>query len=555
MSARALSKLALALWAASLLLPALVANEGVFAGLYILALGWMTGGGCVAWWANLCLIPAFRAVRLEKPTHVHWVVLAALLSLDTFRLTGIPSAVGVPPLLYGYGLGALLWFASILILWIATGQKMVAEAIADERSPTQSAAFRGAGAAALVILIGLTATKATLDRVTGNEEEQRRLSLVDFDQGAALVKRGFVCNKEPFRARALVYPDGVIDMTDAVVAEPDGTSPLDLLAQGASVIRVNQLDYRRASDHRAEYFEARQGHGEAAVRVTRTVQPAEEVKHRQKTLKVGIPSSGREASYVWEQSGTADRSSGELTWRYETCPALTYEDGLEVGLLLQLLGLSGRPDQRIGNLVQEMLKNEAVHTRPVVPILIDGLGREALDTGCSADVRIGEGPEGQYREFLVPYAMLGYPLQLGSTRFFHPFGATGRTLHCSDDFGYLAGYNHTVPSGELDREGRAQYSLKVRKIGLDDGHVEWTLEAPLSAWLRSDPTGQPPLAIRVEGVRDTSRELLVSLSIVWREPAGPEERYPTKLALSVPLDGFSGATARPPLESPPVPIG
>ena len=49
---------------------------------------------------------------------------------------------------YGYGPGAVLWLCSIFTLWIATGQKMVEWAIADEADARPGRIFRTVGVVA-----------------------------------------------------------------------------------------------------------------------------------------------------------------------------------------------------------------------------------------------------------------------------------------------------------------------------------------------------------------------------------------------------------------------
>ena len=227
-------------WLISLALPGISLYSGSYHGFMILLLGWMSGN--FAWFANIFLgYTYFRIVISAKSAPVFSVLMATALSLDTFRMTKalIDEGGGTSPV-FGYGVGAVFWFMSISLFWVATAFR-VREI--DEASTTPSLAqriFQGSGIGLLLTVTVGSLVFGLADRHGANLTERKRLE-------SAAFKRGQVCKTENYRALPIPQPlNGPISISGEAAEWKYyfWDSPLDFLKWGATTVRVDDIDYK-----------------------------------------------------------------------------------------------------------------------------------------------------------------------------------------------------------------------------------------------------------------------------------------------------------------------
>jgi hypothetical protein len=239
--------LSLALWLASLALPALISDtpHHTVWGMNILLVGWLgivgvlavgedVGWlGVLAWWANpIYLLVLGKTLRRKRPpavspyatgfdlAFVSYVALA-LASL-TVLLSRYPvnAAGGFAPIV-GYGPGALLWYLAILSIVYVVSR--------DAGNPTAPKLLVGAVGIVCVAYTAQLAWRA----VGSNQSEREQLPVYS-------AKRGLICS-----ARATPLP--ILEPQPAIRLEAKSKVWLESLRNWrVSAVQIGSLEYTRA---------------------------------------------------------------------------------------------------------------------------------------------------------------------------------------------------------------------------------------------------------------------------------------------------------------------
>jgi hypothetical protein len=212
----------------------LYSGQRHLSGFEILAIGWLSPLVLnFAWFANIFfLYGIFRLLSGGVP--IKSAILAALLSFDTFRLSKIllDEGGGTSPV-YGYGWGAVLWFASVFVMLTAVGTRQrETNELHDYTQPF--------GLFLLMITLGTASYFAIHDRMVANDAEAQRLTKIAF-------KRGKVCSTpEPvvtIPIRNLSGPVEVVIEKNTLHANYPFAQIKDLSKWGIPTIRIGNTDY------------------------------------------------------------------------------------------------------------------------------------------------------------------------------------------------------------------------------------------------------------------------------------------------------------------------
>jgi len=240
--------ISIALWAASLPLNAIILydNQGL-KGYMVLVIGSSLPmafihpviglAGFVSyfpWYANLFFwLSILTAGRKEKSWPLGFSLTAALMAAGTPWVKSIPqSAAGPGPEVYGYGLGAFVWWAAMLLLPIAFLSKRL------RPGTTQLMLMLIFGA--LLLVVG---GKAALDRINPNTEEQEY-----FAKHNVLIKYAAVCEEPVFEASNQIETPSILEIS----GKPGYFSVTRLLRAGFPVVRERGWDhsYHQTNGHR-----------------------------------------------------------------------------------------------------------------------------------------------------------------------------------------------------------------------------------------------------------------------------------------------------------------
>lgn len=157
---------ALGLWFVSLFLPCIIKFPPArsVVGLEILVTGWLSPvAGNLAWFANPFFLIA--VVRILTGKAAPGMALAAVvLGLHTFWLTHLPNSIGSHPI-YGFGWGAILWFASLLLMMAAAGSLQYEKRLTIWWKDRGYEWLKPFAFVSLVALIGVTGYLAANDRL------------------------------------------------------------------------------------------------------------------------------------------------------------------------------------------------------------------------------------------------------------------------------------------------------------------------------------------------------------------------------------------------------
>lgn len=253
---RRLSNIAIWLWLVSLFLPGLVYywQRNVFDdhntfGFTILLIGWIgILATYVAWYANIFWLVAISRLRQGKRFAITPAAIAAILSLDTFRVDCV-SAGGPCQTVYGIGIGAIIWMVAIFLTALAasireieTGQNLSEHLerlhSIKEKLFTLFVAARNTGhalsfSASTALLIGIVCLAVTLglyNRVVGNADEQDMLNM------GVVFKRSAVCGEAPKHIRK-IQVDGVLEVVTTMHSDVLSKDPAAYLQLGVPVVR------------------------------------------------------------------------------------------------------------------------------------------------------------------------------------------------------------------------------------------------------------------------------------------------------------------------------
>ena len=248
LTSKLLVRISLGLWLASLPFTGLVlyADQRELRGFEILAMGWL---GLLtlnfAWLANPIFLLILSRISAQRKS-VGMAAMGLLLAFDTVRLSRmLLNEGGGASSVYGYGWGAVLWFAAMCLGLAAAGTlEIERESEVDARgvhgnANSDSIAARFAGLALAILAIGVAGVLSYWDRSHANQAELLRLHGLAF-------KRGAVCAApEPKAQYQVDISNGVVEViveNGALSAYPFN-GPKQLLAWGLPRVRFDDRDY------------------------------------------------------------------------------------------------------------------------------------------------------------------------------------------------------------------------------------------------------------------------------------------------------------------------
>ncbi len=254
---RKISSIAIWLWSISIFLPGLVyyGQKSVLfdshntLGLAIFLIGWVgILATYVAWYANMFWFVAISRLRQGTRSAITPAAIAALLSLDTFRVDCITGG-GPCETVYGVGIGAIIWMAAIFLTMLAasvreieTGQDLLNrfESLDSVKKKfyTFLAIARNTDHAwsfylSMVLLVGIAGSSialGTYDRVVGNADEQDMLKM------GVVFKRSAVCDQAPKPIRK-IQVNGVLEVVTSMYSDVLSKDPAAYLQLGVPVVR------------------------------------------------------------------------------------------------------------------------------------------------------------------------------------------------------------------------------------------------------------------------------------------------------------------------------
>ncbi|MEQ1527156.1 MAG: hypothetical protein ABL911_10485 [Gallionella sp.] len=248
LSAKQLVIAALLIWLCSLMLTGFVTNSTQkLPGWYILAIGWLSPVALnFAWFANLFFLFATLSLIGGNIPYKSSII-AALLSLDTFRFDLMPDGHSYGDRVTGYGWGAVLWFLSIFLLLVSLGRRLQ-ENPEDHELIALGRKFYISGLFLCSVILVMSGFYSIYDHVMGNHYEKARLTGVAF-------KRGEVCKApEPIAAEPIQNFSGVLEIVmdknniKTIRANYPFRQVKDLLSWGIPIVRYYGNDYQYSSD-------------------------------------------------------------------------------------------------------------------------------------------------------------------------------------------------------------------------------------------------------------------------------------------------------------------
>lgn len=224
-----LAVLAALFWFLALALPAIVYfgdREPIY-GYEVLLVG-MFGPLALnfAWYANILWFIALLRLSDDNSLPIKPAGWAAVLSINAFTLSAIPSSTTASPV-YGLGIGAILWLIAIAITFLAAGMKK--KELTGEVESLKIGKFYVIG---LITFIGFLSIH---NRIVGNADERDKLnnSFVGF-------KRSPICSVSPRPANSIEI-DGALELDHSRLHYLD--DPKYFLDLGIPVVRKDGLDY------------------------------------------------------------------------------------------------------------------------------------------------------------------------------------------------------------------------------------------------------------------------------------------------------------------------
>ncbi len=374
-----LATLALLIWIASLVAIGMTFHNGFrLHGYKILVIGWQGPlQGAFAWFANPLFLFSMLWLYVRERAWVAVIgsLLAFAVALDTFRFDALRlNANANETSVYGFGLGAVLWFVAMAVAIVAAGTYLKEERIRRRQTAWTADGLRCLGVA-LAVIVAMTSLRLyLLDRRHPNDAEREYLKDVVF-------RMGQVCTAEPEGIaeplRALQGPLEVVVGLSSGLGHGWADS---LLKWGAPAIRVEGRDY---------WAETRDGE-----RVVVSV-PSEGRGDSGATLLVeGRHKDGRAGYQLTLREGRAGRVIFSRAWRQETsngrfCPAFD-PYGVRGGQPRQLVQTAlGLPDKAPAPILPRVALVRPVHRAVVVPQgegpLPGNADPEAPDTGTKTD--------------------------------------------------------------------------------------------------------------------------------------------------------------------------
>jgi hypothetical protein len=215
-----------------LVFPALILSRHTYAGLEILFSGWL---GLivfiVAWAANpFFLYAVFRQLAGRPAPRA--VLIAVLLALSTFGIDEIlMDEGGGKDIVYGYGLGAILWLLSIFLLATAVGWQMTRLGKGPNPWPLRF------GLLSLLAFAAISTAYYVHDHRVANASERLKLADVVF-------KNGPVCTiADPLPAHVIALNGLPLQLKNTSLYADEKRDAKRLLGWGIPSVRIDDTDY------------------------------------------------------------------------------------------------------------------------------------------------------------------------------------------------------------------------------------------------------------------------------------------------------------------------
>lgn len=233
------------IWFLSLFLPAITTysnkDQNIF-GIDILLIGWL--GFNAAWWANLTYIWSILKILGSKKSPYIAGFFTFILSLDTFRLDSVPlNAAGSTAPVFGYGLGAILWWLSIILLLIAINQRLIEQSTDSTKTSLHISNIASPRLSYFLFIIFIIAVSIKyLTDHTGTYHPSESKNMV-----AGVIKRGKVCRANEFKASSPAFKvEGALEFVGLINQRPynlRNTPNIEFLAYGIPAVRHIGYDF------------------------------------------------------------------------------------------------------------------------------------------------------------------------------------------------------------------------------------------------------------------------------------------------------------------------
>jgi hypothetical protein len=240
--------IAIFLWFISLWNVALVSySSDNIRGIDIILLGWiLIFEGNFGWFTNLTLLlilfslifSSEKLISIKKINVTMFFTIVFTISAISLNIYYPTSASSAPSPLYGYGLGFIFWFLSIILTFISVVRKNFELSI----NKNISKFLEYAGWFSLIFIMIYFFYCHINDNKYANSAEKERLKVAFF-------KKGQICSLEPKVKHANSF--GIIEVIQPIASNDiEGrkaiymfNSPLVLLSWGIPTVRIEGMDY------------------------------------------------------------------------------------------------------------------------------------------------------------------------------------------------------------------------------------------------------------------------------------------------------------------------
>lgn len=229
---RILAVVALLVWCASLALPALKLSRHTYTGMEILLTGWM---GLIVlmvpWLANPLFLYCVVSQLSGRPAR-RALLLALALALGTFLIdTIVMDEGGGKDIVYGYGLGAILWFLGFFLLATAAGWQTTRLSRGSDPWPLRI------GLVSLLAFASVSIAFSVHDHAVANATERVKLAGLVF-------KHGPVCAvPDPVPAYVIDLRGQPLQLVNASPNADEKRDATQLLGWGVPSVRIGGSDY------------------------------------------------------------------------------------------------------------------------------------------------------------------------------------------------------------------------------------------------------------------------------------------------------------------------
>lgn len=202
---RILTLITLALWVASLTMPAVSLGKDFKYGLDILVTGWLGFSvGTYAWFANIGFIISI-GLLLKNKSALILSSLSIVLAFTSYSWEIIVlDAGGAKSKVYGYGPGFYIWISVFFLTFILNGLLL----IKIKKKIIAGWLIVFLGASSLSAYLYLTFDEAKVQKALMNSEERAK-----FEKSHTIIKRTKVCSTH------IAEPENIFQLTDSSVVE------------------------------------------------------------------------------------------------------------------------------------------------------------------------------------------------------------------------------------------------------------------------------------------------------------------------------------------------